>query len=157
MRGLLLFSFVILVSGLSAVQAQDVLINEMSQGSGGAKEWVELVVRADDLDMRGWELGDNDDGSFSTIVTFSNDASWASVAQGTIIVVYNGGDVDGQVTAAGAPDTDFSDNVVLIPDNNTTFFSGNWSNGGEFDCHGLGECARRTPEPQHAYQIHPYA
>ena len=89
-----ILSFLLISLFYLPAQGQDVFINEMSQGSGGGKEWVELVVRTDGIDMRGWELGDNDDGSFTPIVEFINTADWSSVAQGTIIVIYNAGDVD---------------------------------------------------------------
>ncbi|MFQ5569712.1 MAG: T9SS type A sorting domain-containing protein [Rhodothermales bacterium] len=114
------------------VFGQGAFINEMSQGSDGRKEWVELVVRTDGVDLRGWELGDNNDGSFTPLVTFTSDAAWSSVAEGTIIVIYNGGDVDATLVSAGAPDTDFSDRVVLIPHDNTAYFTdapGGWSSG----------------------------
>ena len=41
---------------LSTVSAQSVIVNEMSQGSSGNKEWVELLVVTDGTDMRGWEI-----------------------------------------------------------------------------------------------------
>jgi len=110
------------------VQGQSVVVNEFSQGSGGNREWLELLVVDDNVDMRGWEVGDNDDGVWATLVEFTTDANWSSVNAGTLIVIYNGGDVDG--TIAGA-DTDFSDNVVLIPHDNATYFTdtGAWPGG----------------------------
>jgi len=127
----LLCAFVVL-AGAHVSLAQSVVVNEFSQGSGGNKEWVELLVVNNGVDMRGWELGDNDDGVWTSILEFTTNANWSSVAAGTLIVIYNGGDVDG--TIAGT-DTDFSDKIVLIPHDNTTFFIdavGNWSGIGAF-------------------------
>jgi len=101
--------------------AQSVVVNEMSQGSGGGKEWVELLVVDNSVDIRGWQLGDNDDGIWHSIAEFSNHKNWSSVASGTIIVIYNSGDVDATITAAGGEDTDFADKSVIIPVNNSTY------------------------------------
>ena len=105
------------------------IVNEMSQGSGGNKEWMEIVVIQDNLDITGWEVGDNDDGTFDSFLTFSNDPEWQSVRSGTVIAIYNSGDVDGTITA----DTDFSDYEVVIADNNATYFSGSWGSFGNGD------------------------
>ena len=99
--------------------AQDAIINEWSQGDGGSKEWVELIVLSDNLDMRNWTLQDNN----TSVITFADVAEWQSVAFGTIIVVYNGSD---KATGLPEDDVDFSDNVVVIPHNNQEFFSGGW-------------------------------
>lgn len=104
-----------------AIYGQSVVVNEMSQGSGGGKEWVELLVVDNSVDLRGWQLGDNDDGIWHSIAEFSNHTVWSSVASGTIIVIYNSGDVDATITAAGGEDTDFADKSVMIPVNNTTY------------------------------------
>ena len=114
--------------GPGALLAQSVIINEMSQGSGGGKEWVELLVIDDGVDLRGWELGDNDDGTWHSIAEFASHPKWASVARGTIIVVYNDGDVDGQITAAGGEDTVITDKSGIIGVGNTSFFidTGPW-------------------------------
>lgn len=101
------------------LQAQDVIINEWSQGSGGSKEWVELLVVTEGTDMRSWDLGDNSPGD----LTFTTDANWSSLPSGSLIIIYNGSDKD---TNLGADDTNFADGVVTIPHNNSTFFTGSW-------------------------------
>jgi hypothetical protein len=107
-----------------------IFINEVSQGTSGNGEWVELVVVEDNLDLRGYELGDRDDGNFSTSsMVFKNIAQWASVPAGTIIVVYNGQDVDTTLQ----PDTDFTDMSVTIASNNTFYFSGGWARYSDSD------------------------
>ncbi len=99
-----------------------IVINEMSQGTGGTQEWVELLVVEDNLDLRGYELGDNDDGNFQLFVTFSQDASWAAVEAGTLIVIYNASQPDDVII----PDSNFSDLAVTIASDDTTYFSGTW-------------------------------
>lgn len=106
-----------------------VFINEMSQGSGGSKEWIEIVVTENGTDLRGWDIGDNDDGSYSEFLEFSTDNAWSNVDAGTVIAIYNGADVDGTITA----DSDFSDHQVTIASNNSTYFSGSWGSFGNSD------------------------
>ena len=115
--------------------SQSVIINEVSQGSDGGKEWVELMVLVTEVDLRGWELGDNDDGTWHPIAEFSTHSDWSQVPSGTIIVIYNSGDVDASITSAGGEDTLFSDKVVIIPVNNSSYLSdtGPWgSTAGAF-------------------------
>jgi hypothetical protein len=128
---------------VSLAFGQSVVINEMSQGSDGAKEWVELLVVENNIDIRGWELGDNDDGIWHPIVEFTTHLDWSNLAQGTIVVIYNGGDIDATITAAGGEDTDFSDNVVIIPESNTTYLTdiGGWPGSGVFGNTDRDDCA----------------
>jgi hypothetical protein len=124
--------------------AQSVIINEMSQGASGGQEWVELLVLEDDVDLQGCEIGDADDGNWHSIATFTSHADWLSVARGTIIVIYNSGDVDAMITAKGGEDTDFADKSVIIPVNDTDFFieDGPWGlTGGAFSNSDLDDCA----------------
>jgi len=122
---------------------QSVIINEVSQGSGGGKEWVELMVIDNEVDLRGWELGDNDDGNWHPIAEFSNHPEWSQVQAGTVIVIYNSGDVDASISSAGGEDTLFNDKVVILPVNNSSYLtdSGPWgstagafANSDEDDC-----------------------
>jgi len=106
-----------------ALNGQSVVVNEMSQGSGGGREWVELLVVDNGVDLRGWELGDNDDGNWHPIAVFTDHADWSYVTAGTIIVIYNSGDVDGTIISAGGEDTDLADKSVRIGVNNTSYFS----------------------------------
>ncbi len=106
-----------------------VFVNEMSQGSGGSKEWMEIVVTQNGTDLRGWDIGDNDDGSYSEFVEFSQSSDWSNLNAGTVIAIYNGGDVDGTIT----PDSDFSDNEVTIASNDATYFTGSWGSFGNSD------------------------
>ncbi|MBC8374587.1 MAG: T9SS type A sorting domain-containing protein [FCB group bacterium] len=113
---------------IQSTSAQSVIINEMSQGSDGGKEWVELLIVDEGVDLRGWELGDNDDGVWHPIAEFSTHSELNTIARGTIIVIYNSGDVDESIAAAGGEDTTFSDKSVLLGVNNTSFLvdTGPW-------------------------------
>jgi len=56
------------------------------QGNGG--DWIELVVIADHLDIRGWTLDICDGGVCGgDLLTFSNDLVWSDLRAGTIITV----------------------------------------------------------------------
>lgn len=121
---------ILLFVGWQSSFGQDAIINEMSQGSDGNKEWVEILVITNNLDMRGFQLGDLDDGTWHAGPTFSSDAAWSSVASGTLIVVYNGADVDGTI---GFEDTNFGDHSVKIAHNNATYFTGSWGSYGNTD------------------------
>ena len=106
-----------------SICAQSVIINEMSQGSDGGKEWVELLIIDESVDLRGWELGDFDDGVWHSIAEFTTHSELNNIASGAIIVIYNSGDVDGTIVAAGGEDTTFSDKSVLLGVNNSSFLS----------------------------------
>jgi gliding motility-associated-like protein len=104
---------------------QSLIINEVSQGPSGSKEYVELLVIPSItnqncetcMDLRGWIIDDNN-GYFSSgntsgtgvaagAVRFSNDAIWSCVPFGTLIVIYNQADVN---VAIPAQDVSLSDN-----------------------------------------------
>ncbi|MFB3896312.1 MAG: endonuclease [bacterium] len=77
-----------------------VIINEFSQGASGAKEWVEILVVQDNFNLQGYKLID---GNGTLSITLSG-SGFASLAMGTLIVIYNGGDVDSVIT----PDTTYN-------------------------------------------------
>jgi len=125
------------------ISGQSVIINEISQGSDGGKEWVELLVVSDGVNLKGWELGDNDDGNWHPITLFKYIDAWSSVSSGTIIVLYNGGDVDSAIIARGGEDTDFSDGSVMFPIGSSTYFAdiGPWGlTGGAFSNSDTDDC-----------------
>jgi len=91
---------------------QSLIINEVSQGPSGSKEYVELLVIPTSttqncetcMDLRGWIIDDNN-GYFSNGVTngtgiaagavrFSNNPMWSCVPFGTLIVIYNSADAN---------------------------------------------------------------
>lgn len=103
--------------------AQSVIINEISQGSDGGKEWVELLIIDEGVDLRAWELGDNDDGTWHSIAEFSSHSSLNNIASGTIIVIFNSGDTDGTIIAAGGEDTTFNDKSLILGIDNSSFLT----------------------------------
>ncbi|NQV16578.1 T9SS type A sorting domain-containing protein [bacterium] len=138
-----LIVFLAILTTQFALLGQSVIVNEMSQGSDGGKEWVELLVIDNGVDLRGWELGDFDDSTWHSIAEFSSHSDWANVATGTIIVLYNSGDIDAAISSAGGEDTVFSDKSVIIPVSNSSYLtdtgpwgltSGAFSNSDGDDC-----------------------
>lgn len=83
----------------------EVIINEWSQGNGGDREWVELLVITGPVDLRGWDLGDESAGDLA----FTNHALWSSVPSGSLIVVYNG----------DSPDSILPPTIAISVDRNT--------------------------------------
>ena len=58
-------------------------------GNGG--NWFELVVIAESLDIRGWQvLIDDDNGANQVTLTFTEDDIWSNLGAGTIITVAEG-------------------------------------------------------------------
>jgi hypothetical protein len=115
---------------------QGLLINEFSNGAGGAKEYYEFVVagRCGQLaDIRGYIVDDNN-GTFSTTfpssstsgvanghLRLSNDAQWASIPVGSLIVIYNAGDPNASLPADDPNDFN-NDSLYVIPHNHPTLF-----------------------------------
>jgi hypothetical protein len=116
----------ILVS--SFCQAQGLIVNEASNGTSGAREYMEFLVIGSaaapsaPVDLRGWIIDDNN-GSFETGVGTGvaqghfriapSCAALAAVPVGAIILVYNADEFD------GAPANDLtdanSDKVYVLP------------------------------------------
>lgn len=105
----ILFSLLIATTVGFSTQAQQLIINEVSQGTG-AKEYVEFVVIGNptcqsavpSIDLRGVIIDDNNGffapgagtGIASGALRFANVSFWSAVPQGTYIVVYNESDVN---------------------------------------------------------------
>ncbi len=102
--------------------AQTLVINEISNGAAGAQEFVELLVTGtcgQRLDIRGYYLDDNCTttsglGASPGSGRFTNHAQWAAVPAGTIIVIYNGSDVNTTITGPDLTDAN-CDGVYFIP------------------------------------------
>jgi len=122
---LLLFSSVFVFA-----QAQ-LVINEVSQGNTGNREYVEFVVVGTPnctqqcVDLRGWIIDDNNgfhaQGSGTGIAAgcmrFRNIPQWACVPLGSIILVYNESDKNPSITLADDPTDANNDKVYIIPAN----------------------------------------
>lgn len=117
----------------SNISAQ-LIINEVSQGPSGSKEWVELLVIGNPscdstcVDLRGWIIDDNN-GTFASgsgtgiadgHMRFANDNQWACVGYGAMIVIYNSSDPDPALPADDLTDSN-GDCVYVIPGNSSLF------------------------------------
>ncbi len=130
---LFLFLSLIIFSTLTGY-SQNLIVNEVSQGPSGTKEYIELLVVPTATtqncetcaDLRGWIFDDNN-GYFSNGVTtgtgvaagacrFSNNSFWSCIPFGTIIVIYNNADLNASLPAQ---DVSMSDNNcrLIIPVN----------------------------------------
>ncbi len=129
--------FCFLCAGILQANAQLLIINEVSQGTGTA-EYVEFVVAGNPTcqtpvpcaDLRGIIIDDNNgtaaSGSGTGIaagaVRFGNNAFWSCIPQGTLIVVYNESDRN---SAIPPDDLNMNDgNCRLIIPINSTLFEG---------------------------------
>jgi gliding motility-associated-like protein len=117
---------------ISSAKAQNLIINEVSQGPSGSKEYVEFLVvpgtgpyQCSDycLDLRGWIIDDNN-GYFSGgggsglgiaagAVRFSTNSFWSCVRVGTLILVYNDQDLNSALPPIDNSLTDGNCTVVL--------------------------------------------
>ena len=114
------------------VNAQLVL-NEMSQGQSGTKEYIELVVIGSrsctdtTADIRNWVIDDNNgwlgaatgQGIAQGCMRFANSANWQKVPYGSIILVYNDGDKNSSVTLPDDPTDANHDYVYVVPASST--------------------------------------
>ena len=109
----------LLTESLPAAFVRAAVINEISQGQSGVREWVELLVTRTS-DLRGWTLTDRT----GTYTTFGAAAVWAAVPAGMLIVIHNGGDRDPSLPAA---DSDPAGGSMICAHNNSALFTaGTW-------------------------------
>src|SRR5690554_4296847 len=97
-------------------QSPSLVINEVSNGISGNKEYIELLVVGPPaqpceapatLDIRGWIIDDNNgflgtgsgNGIASGAFRFKNDPFWANVPVGTLILLYNQDDYETSLIA----------------------------------------------------------
>jgi SprB repeat len=117
-----LLSFVCIAVGYANLLSQTLVINEISNGASGNKEFIELVVSGtcgQTLDIRGYIVDDNCSttagvGTTAGYGRFMNVPQWAAVPTGTIIVLYNGADVNEAITGPDITDSN-CDGVYFIP------------------------------------------
>ncbi|MFT3909086.1 MAG: gliding motility-associated C-terminal domain-containing protein [Ferruginibacter sp.] len=118
----------------SQVNAQfNLVVNEFSQGNGGTKEFIELLVAGtrtctdSTADIRNWIFDDQNGwygGSGNGIAPgnyrFLNDPNWEAVPYGSIILIYNNGDQNGNIPPGASDPTDTNhDYVYILPINNS--------------------------------------
>ncbi|MBC7863545.1 MAG: gliding motility-associated C-terminal domain-containing protein [Bacteroidia bacterium] len=156
--------FILAFLPLQFLHSQTVVLNEVSQGPSGSKEYIELLVTWTPtcvstlpcVDMRNWYIDDNN-GTFapgagvgiaSGCVRFSNDPMWACIPVGTIILIYNDADLNALVPAQDLSMADGNCKLV-IPISNCTLFSVNSSspNTGTstYPTTGFAACGSWTP------------
>jgi len=129
---ILLLSFLLLNGHAAHCQ---LVINEISQGIDGTKEYAELVVRGTRsctdscADLRGWIIDDNNgwlgSGTGQGIATgcmrFSSNSNWACVPYGSIILIYNDGDKNTSITIVDDPTDANKDLVYIVPASSALF------------------------------------
>ncbi|MGJ8661784.1 MAG: gliding motility-associated C-terminal domain-containing protein [Bacteroidota bacterium] len=126
---LFIFFSISLFSLVGNVFSQQLIINEISQGTG-AQEYVEFVIIGSPtcqtpvpcLDLRGVVLDDNNgyfsvsasgSGIASGAIRFGNNAIWSCVSQGTIIVIYNESDINPNLPPDDVSMTDGNCRLIL--------------------------------------------
>ncbi|MGB3946523.1 MAG: PKD domain-containing protein [Bacteroidia bacterium] len=134
-KALLAFVFASLIFSAKA----QLIINEVSQGPSGSKEYVELLVVGTPtcssipcVDIRGYYIDDNNgvyaSGSGTGIaqgcVRFKNTSFWSCIPIGTLIVIYNDSDANSSLPA---DDLTMSDGNcrLIIPASNCTLLESN--------------------------------
>lgn len=121
-----------LLSMFSYTSGQGLVVNEVSNGPAGSQEYFELIVVGPDLnpncgpiDIRGWIVDDNN-GDFSCGACagtgiaaghyrFGNQAIWANVPTGSMIVLYDPAVKNPKVPADDPTDTSPADGVYILP------------------------------------------
>ena len=84
------FIAMLLLLVVNTGRGQRVVITEVSNQDSASKEWVELLVLTDNIDMRGWSIRDFSlTGTPQTAVTFDNISFWEHMRAGTIIIIRN--------------------------------------------------------------------
>ena len=116
-----------------------IIINEVSQGPSGSKEYIELLVLSNGcnacVDIRGWIIDDNNgwhdspigtgQGIASGCLRFSYDNQWSCLAGGTLIVIYNQNDPNLNIPPIDENDSNndcvyiLSGNSMLLESNST--------------------------------------
>ena len=126
MKKTLTLVLLIIAFGLQ-INAQGIIINEVSNGESGTREYVELLVvgsqsqSTGSVDLTNWIIDDNN-GEFDAL-TGSGVASghlkfpidYRNVPIGSIIVIYNFNDKNPSIVAADDPYDSNNDGIYIIP------------------------------------------
>jgi gliding motility-associated-like protein len=135
------------------LNAQTLIINEVTNGPSGNMEYMELVVVSNSvsyncsaptppcIDIRGWIIDDNsgyhggtvDTGVAPGAVRFSTNAFWSCIPLGTIIVIYNNGDPNSSLPSQDLSMTD-GNCLLVVPVNNAQLFETNATTPGAIAC-----------------------
>ena len=124
------------------IRAQEIIVNEYKNASAQNDEWTELVVVKDDLDLRGWYMGDNNSStsSWQPKIRFSTSAPlWNHLRAGTVIIIDHAtGTDDSNCDDVTKYDYDKSDGFLRVCCRNPSYFEGGGtstlflSEGGDF-------------------------
>lgn len=144
------FIFCLFICIFNSIHSQTLIMNEVSNGPSGSKEYVEFVVVSNSvtyscnsltppsIDIRGWIFDDNSgyhgsSGIASGAVRFSQNPLWQNVPLGTIILLYNDADVNPDIPA---DDLSLSDGncTIIAPISNTSLFEKNTTTPGAAAC-----------------------
>ena len=104
------------------------MLNEVSQGPSGTKEYIERVVLGtrtctdSTADLRGWTIDDNNgwlgagtgQGIAQGCMRFSNSNNWSKVPYGSLILIYNEGDKNSSITLPDDPLDGNHDYVYIV-------------------------------------------
>lgn len=117
MRYLLLF--LICAATQSPLQAQEVVVSEYRNSTDQEAEWTELLVIADDVDLRGYIITDNRGGGDrrQSGPQFKNVPLWEHVRAGTIILIHHG-----PTSVVPNPDVDAADGYLEISQLDLQYF-----------------------------------
>lgn len=112
------------------------IVNEMSNGPSGAKEYMEVIVvgpACTNVDIRGIKFDDNNgvihNGFGNTLANsgtalghlrFASVAQWAAVPTGSIILVYNNTDLNALLPPDDPADTSPNDKRYILPVNHAS-------------------------------------
>ncbi|MDP1623845.1 MAG: gliding motility-associated C-terminal domain-containing protein [Bacteroidales bacterium] len=68
-----------------------VVVSSYFNANDPRDEWTELLVVADNIDMRNWKMQDNNaaQGAFQPAITFNNISFWNNMRAGTIIMIWH--------------------------------------------------------------------
>ncbi len=106
------------------------VVNELSNGPSGNKEYIELAAVGPTctIDIRGIKVDDNNgvaNNGFGSLMNgsgvsighnrFSNAAQWAIVPTGSLILIYNGADLNASVPAMDPSDLAPHDSIYILP------------------------------------------
>lgn len=112
-----------------AGSAQQLVVHELSQGPTGTQEYVELLVVGNRtcqdscMDIREWIIDDHNGwygamsgmGIATGFMRFKNDPNWSCVPYGSLILIYNDGDKNVNITLADDPTDANNDGVYVLP------------------------------------------
>jgi len=111
-------------------QFQKLIVNEVSQGNSGTREYVELLVVGtrtctdSTKDIRGWIFDDHNGwfggaGVAAGHYRFAINDNWKAVPFGSIILLYNNADKNTSITLPDDPTDANNDGIYIIPISNS--------------------------------------